>query len=246
MSPSEHELRAALRDGEGDGVDAGAVIAHARAVRHTRRVRLASLAAAVVAVGAVGTGGALLAGHSSTSQNKAASSPLLGVVQGAASSEPAVAAPARSASAHGGASSPGAVDRCPAALPQLAIPGGGGTGQFGGSDPLFAGAVVSLDVCGYRAQTAAGTMALRDSITLSDGQARELVGSLNAASTKPRELLCVHGPARALAIYARTASSDLPVVTVHLDCRGMSTNGTAVRYGWQPPPDLAAIVNTLT
>jgi hypothetical protein len=60
MSPSESQLRAALHHGEGEPVDAGAVIARARAARHDRRVRMASVAAAVAIVGAVGTGGGLL------------------------------------------------------------------------------------------------------------------------------------------------------------------------------------------
>ena len=235
MSPSEHQLRAALHHGEGDGVDAGAVIARARAVRHTRRVRVASVAAAVVAVGAVGTGGALLAGHSGND------------VHASARSNAKAQAPYIQGTAHGtGGAQSSAPSGCPASLPQLAAPGGGGTGQFGGSDQILAQQEGSVLVCGYGAQTAAGPLTLRQSITLTDGRARELVVSLNAASTKPSTLLCVNQPARALAVYAASAGGALPVVTVRLDCRGTATNGTAVRYGWQPPADLTATIDALT
>lgn len=119
MSPTESELRSALRSGEGDGVDADAVIAHARGVRHARRVRLGSIAGAVVVVAGIAAGVMTLRGGQT--------------------------APATSA--HPGAAA--AAAGCPAQPPHLMMPGGGGTDQFGGSGPLFAQPVDSLLACSY-------------------------------------------------------------------------------------------------
>ena len=246
MSPSEFQLRAALHDGEGDGVDAGAVIARARAIRHTQRVRVASVAAAVVLLGGVGTGAGLLAGHSGhptrTSAGSAAKAPALNPV----SSTEAAPYEAAGGGNIGGpqASVPG--PQCPATLPLLAAPGGGGTGQFGGTDQLLTQPVVSIQICGYGARTVSGALSFGTSVSVADGTARELAASLNNASTRPSAFACVIQPARALAIYAMSAGGALPVVTVHLDCRGTATNGTAVRYGWRPPADLAATIDALT
>ncbi|MDT4951126.1 MAG: hypothetical protein QOJ37_3721, partial [Pseudonocardiales bacterium] len=60
MSPTEFDLRAALRDGEGDGVDVDRVVAGGRARRTHRRSQLLSTAAVVAFVAAAGTGGALI------------------------------------------------------------------------------------------------------------------------------------------------------------------------------------------
>jgi len=54
MSPSESELRASLRAGEGDRLDADAVVAQARTARRDRRRNQAAIGGAVVAVLAVG------------------------------------------------------------------------------------------------------------------------------------------------------------------------------------------------
>jgi hypothetical protein len=54
MSPSESELRASLRAGEGEQLDVDAVLAHARSVRRDRRRNALAIGGAVVAVLAVG------------------------------------------------------------------------------------------------------------------------------------------------------------------------------------------------
>ncbi len=61
MSPSESQLRAALREGSRTGVDAGVIIANAERQRRARRQRINYAAAAVVAAAFVGVGGTLLA-----------------------------------------------------------------------------------------------------------------------------------------------------------------------------------------
>ena len=119
MSPSESELRAALRAGDGEGVDADAVITRARGARHARRMRLGSIAAAVIAVGGIAAGVVTLRGG------------------GGAAHVPSTPPGAAVAAA------------CPAQPPRYLLPGGGGTGQFGAAGPLFAKPVDRLLVCGY-------------------------------------------------------------------------------------------------
>ncbi len=76
MSPSESELRAALRAGEGDTVAADEIIAHARSARHERRKTLAAMGGAVAAVLAVGgTVAAVQLSHDDHRANPAGSAP---------------------------------------------------------------------------------------------------------------------------------------------------------------------------
>ncbi len=58
MSPSEKDLRSALRAGEGEAFapDADTIMQAARGARHTRRVRIAAVTATVVVVGGLGIG----------------------------------------------------------------------------------------------------------------------------------------------------------------------------------------------
>lgn len=144
MSPSESELRGALRIGEGEGVDPDAVISRARGTRHARRLRVGSIAAAVVVVGGVAAGVVTLRGGNAPSH---VPSPRPGA---------AVAA------------------QCPARPPHLMLPGGGGTGQFGADGPLFAKPVDRLLVCGYassrviQSTTLTGTAAQQVATSLND------------------------------------------------------------------------------
>jgi hypothetical protein len=61
MSPSESDLRAALRDGEGGNVDAGRIILGAEAGLARRKSRLLTTAAVVGVLAVVGVGGGFLA-----------------------------------------------------------------------------------------------------------------------------------------------------------------------------------------
>jgi hypothetical protein len=54
MSPTESELRTALRAGEGESLAADEIIAHARTARHDRRRTIAAVSGAVAAVLAIG------------------------------------------------------------------------------------------------------------------------------------------------------------------------------------------------
>jgi hypothetical protein len=256
MSPSESELRAFLRGGEGETPDADALIAHARAVRHNRRVRLASVAGAVIVVGAVSAGAVALGqddGHPT------AGSPPPATAQHQPTNGDTHEAPSRPAPSHiastavpshvgpsTGRTGPNAT--CPAIPPHLMLPGGGGTGQFGGDGPLFDGTITSMQICGYAARGTGGAVQFSRATLVTGSRAGEIATSLNAASTKQLMPPC-QPPMRtsALVIYAKTASgvASKPVV-VDYSCGGSATNGTAVRYDWTPPPAVATALDALT
>ncbi|MGH8960226.1 MAG: hypothetical protein ACRDWT_03330 [Jatrophihabitantaceae bacterium] len=240
MSPSESELRSFLRDGEGEPIDPGAVIAHARAARHNRRVRLVSVAAAVVVVGAVSAGTAVLAGgNSGTPSANRHSHP------GAA----ALATPTTTRPAPGHATSPANPTGhapCPVVPLHLMLPGGGGTGQFGADGPLYDGAVSSMQVCGYAAASVGAQARYSNVTVISGAAAEEIATSLNAASTKQAMRNCPLLPIRELVIYAASRSgATIKPVVVDYTCGTTATNGTATRYDWTPPRDVAATLNSL-
>lgn len=237
MSPSESELRSFLHDGEGEPIDPNAVIAHARAARHNRRVRLASVAAAVVAVGAVSVGTVVLTGGSSSAPSADRNR-----LPGADS----LTTPTAGQAAPGRAATPTGPPPCPVVPLHLMVPGGGGTGQFGGGGPLFDGAVSSMQVCGYAAASIGAQVRYGNMTVISGAPAAEIATSLNAASTKQVIRRCPDAPIRELIIYA-SAQSGVAVKPVVVDyaCGTTATNGTATRYDWTPPTDVAATLNSL-
>ena len=248
MSPSEFELRDALRDGEGDGLDTDALIGSAVQIRHTRRVRLGAIAASVVAVGAIGTGAVqLIHGPSPAGKNSATTG--FGAEQSmpsAPTKRGALPNPTSAGTAAGGLA-PGGTDSqaapCPTTAPRLETPGGGGTGQFGSGGPLFAGVVTQLVVCAYPA-TASPT-----SIVLSGAEAATVAAGLDAAAKTRSTTLCPYSPTGTgqLVLLATTAGGrTLPPAVATLHCTWTVTNGTAVRYDWTPPTSLTGLVAAAT
>lgn len=242
MSPSESELRAALRHGEGEGIDAGRVIAHAREIRHSRRARWASVAAAVIAVGAVGTGTGLLINQQHTG------GPTSAQLNGP--NETAGTTPGRAAGTHSQATriAPGPLNDaahipCPARPPRLMLPGGGSPGQFGSSASLFSGPVEAVKVCGY---SVLGTTSSPTQHTVLTGEhATELAASLDAASTRLLPILCpvpADATTTLVVIGASRSGTAMAPVVVPLTCNGRVTNGTAVRYNWRPPATVAPLL----
>ena len=237
MSPSEHDLRAALRHGEHEAtqdLDVDRLVTAGRDRARQRRVRLLSGAAAVLVVAAAGTGSALLRGGSSDG-------PI------------AVKAP-ESAGGTGGTHSgsvPAGAATCPATLPARVPRGGaqppGGLTPLGGTGSrtsaasrgkLFAEPVDHFLVCAYSESTAAKPIGL----TVSGPTADALRTSLDDAATTRPATACptiVRADERQLAIIGITAGGKrLPVVTATINavpCRVVVTNGTATRYGWTPP-----------
>lgn len=253
MSPSESQLRAALRAGEGQPVDAELVIAHARTVRHNRRVRVGSIAAAVIAVAGIGTGIAALNGDGTSSPHDTAGGAIAGDKAAAPEATGPRGAPGTAGTAgaaggsHGGDN--GAAS-CPDEPIRLMLPGGGGTGQFGGSGPLFAGPVDSIRACGYAAASLGGRIELTGSTVLLGRDAADVATSLNAAAvTRSRETCPLPvGPVRELVLYpvASSGAELAPVVVTYNGCGPWATNGTAVRYDWTPPAATSALLNRLT
>lgn len=230
MSPSEFDLRAALHDGEGDVPDASRIIATVARARYERRRRIVGIGSAAAAVAVVATGITLLARTGNTEQagsggGVAASAPAFGGAGhgyagglSGARREPASPADSAAASAERAASQV----PCPTTLPHLALPGAGGTTQFGADGPLFSQPVAAMKVCSY----GVGNQAVEFSGT----RAKEFADYLEQAPVSGKQDLCkLNAPS--FALYAVSASgARLPVVTAQAGCAVYNvTNGTAVR-----------------
>ncbi|TAM91935.1 MAG: hypothetical protein EPN43_03340 [Jatrophihabitans sp.] len=227
MSPSEDELRAALREGQDGGLDADAVIRHAHTARRARRVRFATTAGAVIVVAGIGAGAAALAHHDGSGPAPAAQPP------GRAS----VATPAPG---HAGVPAAGVrsadPSQCPVRPERLMLPGGGGTGQFGGDGPLFTATVNSLLACGYR-----GSGPVR-AVQLTGDGAQSVADGLDAAvAVAPGGPRC-SGPSAAGLVLRAPGQPDVVVTFSCAPDSNQATNGTAVRYDWHVPPSLLQLV----
>jgi hypothetical protein len=236
VSPSESDLRAALRAGEGDSLDPDSVLSAARAARHQRRVRIASAAGAAVVVAAIGGGlgvvnlrssGSPTAGGAavSSSRSPSGSQRLLYGSGLPASAPPAMSTPS-----------------CPATPAAYAVPGGGGTGQFGGTSALFDQPVAAMRVCIYPSAVGASAR----SVVLRGVDAQRVATSLNEAPTSLRGRMCPDlMPQNQLTfefLAVSAAGHTLHPVTAEPGCRGRSTNGTAVRFSWSPPASMSNLL----
>jgi hypothetical protein len=253
VSPNEFQLRAALREGEGDGVNAAEVIARAHELRQRRRVRYTSVAAIAVVVTGIGVAGGL-ALNSSGSDKSSSSAVSQNAAGGSAAATPAAPSTSQSQGANGyavngappGSAASAAAVPCPAALPQLAPPASGGGGA------LFAGPVTAVKICAYP-QAGGAAVTGRDgkpvSTVLTGAQAATLAASLNGASKSRTPAPCPlyrTADGRALVLYAVSPDgSALPPVTATVaqnPCNLPVTNGRAVRYNWTPPAYLDPFV----
>jgi hypothetical protein len=238
VSPSESDLRAALRAGEGDGLDPDSVLTAARAARHQRRVRIASAAGAVVLVGAV-AGGVGIANLRSPGQPTAANHPTGATSTAASGSQNLLGGSSSAADVPGPVGAALATLTCPATPTRYLLPGGGGTGQFGGTSALFAQPVAAIKVCVYPAGT--GTPAR--SFVLTGADAQSLANRLDAGPTAPLSCPMIKSTPQEQTTYEALAvtssGTKLPAVTV---VGGRITNGTAVRFGCAAPPTLSRLV----
>ncbi|MCU1658462.1 MAG: hypothetical protein JWO57_3118 [Pseudonocardiales bacterium] len=261
MSPNEFQLRAALRDGEGYRLDPDTVLARARAAqsaRRERRVRYGSIAAIVAVVAGIGVAGGIALGGgdkhtsnssagSAASERSAAGSSGYGASSGKAAATSAPVAPGPLAKA--------AAVPCPSTLPHLSTPGGGGTGQFGATGPLLSGAVEAVKMCAYADATGAlltGQNGAQLTSVVTGASATALAASLNGASTAPLPTSCPPyqaADAKSLVIIGVSTSGQAmkPVVAkvAPTPCNQRVTNGTAIRYGWTPPANLAAYLDAV-
>jgi hypothetical protein len=262
MSPTEFDLRAALRDGEGDGVDADQVISGGRRHRAQRRARMMSTAAVTVLVAAAGIGATVIWNHSGTNPSTTAGGSNGYVTSGNSEAQNdalgrgALSTAAPESSALAGAPTAKDPEQCPDSLPRYLLPGGGSPGQFDTKGPLFAKPVSSVIVCSYGTPAMAlgpNPVSVPARLVLDGTQAARLVTSLEQADTTKGTKLCPTPSTtdeRELAIIGVTANGKaLDSVTANLSqpaCDTVVTNGTALRYHWTPPPDLQSRLLALT
>jgi hypothetical protein len=238
MSPSEDQLRAALRDGEGGSLDVDTVIQRARAhgaARREHRVRLASAAAIAAVVAGVGvTAGIVLSSGNHTRSSNAAGSANL------------PKADSTQAYAAGQGQASGAL-ACPTTLPALATPRSG-TGR------LFASPPTTMQVCAYPETipaNASNSRPVLQSTSFDRSDATTIANSLEGASTAPSLGPCPlfkTSNGRVLVFIATSADETMgPVEATVLQnpCNLSVTNGKAVRYNWTPPPVLSSFLNEL-
>ncbi|WP_375499504.1 hypothetical protein [uncultured Jatrophihabitans sp.] len=233
MSPSESDLRAALRDGEGDyRPDVDALVAHIRAGRGQRRTRVLGIAAAVIVVVAAAVGGAVIWGGSEGNQQSADPSASASHFH----SRPLSVTPSSPAT-----SSPGAVSvTCPSSAPRPIDP----PVRVPTTAPkmaMFTAPVHTLVVCSYT------DAAAPRQVTLTGSAATALTDSIEGASPARQPILCpdiATGETTLLALIPVTGDGTvLPTVTTDIsvpDCNEPISNGTAARYNWRPPATLKA------
>ena len=223
MGPNEAQLRAALHEGEGESLDAAALISHAVQVRRERRRRVTSIVGAVVVVAVVGLGTAGLVALGRGGDHGAASSVAGGAARSSVAGGNGKAPVSRAAVQPSVATIP--VPACPATPMRYRLP----TSQ-NVKEPLFERPVAAMRVCAYR--DGAGP----SSAALTGADARTLAETLNSSGVLPgtrvkcpANLDVASGTFELLAVDADGTALDPVVIT--LGC-GLSpaTNGTALRF----------------
>lgn len=237
--PSEFDLRAALRDGEGDEPDINQVMIAGAARRAQRRSRILSAAVVIVAVGGLSAAAAEFGG-SGNSRGSADSA----AMHGGAVGQLAPSAPKALAN----------VD-CPSTAPHYSLDdvnGDRSSAYTSATTPLFTERVSSVVVCAYGPAFHALSGQLRSParLELLGRQAKQVAHSLETAPTAVPSASCSSAPTGQYALIPVDASGDTgKPVTAQLaaaGCGAVVTNGTAIRYGWQPPPGVAAKLDNLS
>ena len=231
MSPNEDQLRAALRDGEGDRPDADLIIASAHAARRSRRRvawAIAGSVAVVIAIGGgVGAFSTMRSGNSSSSSGTRAggSAPVPTSAAGAARA----AAPAASPQIGSPTVTSGLA--CPRTPPTIAMP----TVSNG---RLLADGITAIRICLYQVGTAkfAGTTGLTG--TAAEQLARRLEDSPLPTPTTA----CTADLGPTAVILASTAKENTPIVIGNLGGCGEITNGQAARLARTVLEDQARVI----
>lgn len=260
MSPSESDLRAALRHGEhADDLDVDGIVAAGRAARG-RRTRLLSAAAAAVVVAGVGVGVSLTAGGGngptgpvaersrtapSTSSHRPAGTTqaVTGKSPGPAVVQPDINQGTQTVTTPFSNCSP----------PSLHSPHGGtiaGTPSVDTSGPLFPRAVTKIDVC-VNGATLQVSGSAASQVTLTGSSADTVVASLQRttrhAAQRPCPAVAVH-PDYSIAIVgydaAGTAMPEVASVVRTGACDTTVTNGKVTRHDWTIPAVLANLIHT--
>lgn len=249
MSPSESELRAALHEGEGDQLDATALIARAHVLRHQRQRRIHTALGVAAAVVVIGGGVAGLVSYATGDQHTEAG--------GSGASIPAAASGGVGGVAHAQAESSAASRPIPSARmtpkrthigpgPAIATQGGGRdepascagrpnplTLPSSGADrsgALFTRSVARIRVCAY---APVAPHRLRSEL-LGVQQSVTLARTLEAMPVRSQHPSCSRTAVRPgrLELHAVDANGhrSRPVV-VTVGCgESKATNGVAVRF----------------
>jgi hypothetical protein len=249
MSPTESQLRQALREGEGDGVDAGLLIANANRIRRERRRRINAGIGVAAVVGVLGSF-ALLIGTRATQEEAGGGSAATRSAPGdqayraTSNGGAAGGAAGRSARASAVPSPPGAYHGTPApSCPRTPVHvkrSGGSSGS------LVPAGVSSISACAYRPDgtTVAGALVTQRAAT-------EFADSLNAAPHRPARAAgpCVAPFDGRGSVQLRVYDSHGTLVgplTVVPDChQAKVTNGAVTRYPRHLPPPLPRLLRTV-
>lgn len=263
MSPTEFDLRRALSDGEGDGVDAGLIIFAARERRARRRHAMLSAAAAVIVVGGIAGGIAALAGNSTDTGSASAAgsnsyapnsvkAPLAGNSSEGGGADVASSTAGSSAMKPQGTATNGFT--CARRPLHLTLPGRGTPPQLGATGDLLTGPVQSYRVCltPFRMMLAQATPQSRPPLrfTVTGAAADALTASIQNASRTPKNLPCPDiRTAESVVITivpvspSGKAEQPLVVSTPLPTCNTVITNGSSVRYDWQMPRRLQRLLD---
>lgn len=256
MTWDESELRAALRDGEGQTLSPGHIVALAEARQQRRHDRIRTAAVAVVVTGLFGGGIAALTqlggSSESASSNSAAGKQAFNDLAGdrAASGSGATSAGA----AAGGSAVPGSAPLAPgpeagtaAVCPPHPVTVRWPADRAANTTaPLFSGSITAIRLCGYRGK-GHGTQTLRGATTLRGAQARELADSVNASPSGERDISCPPPMySRRVVLYPVSGMTAGTTVLLDASCGINVTDGHAERLIWNPPGDLRNVLDELT
>lgn len=231
MSPSEEQLRAALREGEGPGLDAGVIASRAESWRRehrARRTRLLASAAAAVVVAGIGIGTGLVLANDSTTKTASTSGGNADSTYGSGTGSSAGQVPATASGA---------------SCAQSLGPPAATTKSSAGS--LVTQPSDSVLLCGYRKGTR--SLMIRDgrpvALTLGGAQASQVVYALEHAGEQAVPHNCPTTLENA-GLVAVHVGSD-PPITIDLGCSRTLYTDTVIKYGWQPPAFVETFLGTV-
>ena len=244
MSPSEFELRDALRHGEDDAhVDASAIMSRADGIRRERRVRYLTTAAAAIVVAGVSTAVVVTSGES----NHSATSNADGYAdQSGKGAGGGVAQPPQLNGVNTAGSGATACTPSPAAI---GVP----TDSAAKSRSFFTASVTAITVCAYTNDStgrfAFDTINGHRSTMLTGANAQAVARSLDSAATVQTALPCPLLPVQLTLtlrpLYADGSAGPLILASIQPPCGLPTTNGTVVRYAWDPPPALEPFLRSV-
>lgn len=229
MSPNEEQLRAALRQGEGEQPNADLIIASAHAARRSRRRMAWAIAGSVAVVIAIGGGITALALRSedSTSAGSAAGEPQ-------AAPSPTSAGGAAAPAASPGTGSPPAVSgalACPGPPPTIAMPNTS-------NGRLLPDGLTTIRICLYQT----GTPKLAGMTDVTGTAAEQLARRLEDSPLPTPKTACTADLGPTVVILGRTATANAPTVVGNLGGCGEITNGQAARLARAVLQDEARVI----